>query len=383
MTRKQLIALFLCNFIYYIVGNSVMSLITVYMNTLGAEPTAAGLSLAIAFALLAVSTYASGWLSARFRRHRVFITLSAALNVPSIYMMGMAGDMQQLTLWMAVIWFLVGLGTGMINIITGLSADKDSRGRTFGIIISAAGLGQLVGGLFAGRIVESSGFPMLFAILAGLYLVLVPVSLLVTEKKLPEQPRSARTEKRPLGMAFYLVLSASILVFGASFSTDIIRPMVMEARGFGLTAITSTLAIGGLINLPLPFLIGWLSDRVGRRGTLIAGYALGAGGFVLLLTAGATWQFWAAQALISLVASTQSVGSALVSDVVEPEALNIALSRYGATRWIGAVVSFAGAGVAIENIGLSYTVILSVVLALSAIALIYATRLRPRAAYAV
>ena len=383
MTRKQLIALFLCNFIYYIVGNSTMSLLPVYMEELGGEPTVMGMSFATAFAVLAASTYASGWISARFGRQRVFITLAVLLATPGVYMMGQAQDMTQLTLWMVVVWFLFGLGTGMINIITGLSADEAHRGRTFGIIISASGLGQLVGGFSAGRIVESSSFAMLFVILAGLYLILVPVTLLVTDKQPPQSAHRTSAENRPLGMAFYLVLIASVLVFGATFSTDIIRPMAMEARGFGLTAITSTLAVGGLINLPLPFLIGWLSDRFGRRGTLMAGYALGAVGFVLLLLAGATWQFWLAQALISVVAATQSAGSALVSDVVEPEALNIALSRYGATRWIGAVVSFAGAGVAIENFGLSYTVILSVVLALSAIALIYATRLRPRAAYAV
>src|SRR5690606_31151546 len=96
-------------------------------------------------------------------------------------------------------------------------------------------------------------------------------------------------------------------------------------------------------------------------------YALAAFGVALMIPASTLWHFWIAQALVTLVNSGYSVGYALVSDLVEPRALESSLSRFAATRWVGAGVSFAGAGVAVESLGIGLTLAVTALLVLSAV----------------
>lgn len=383
MERKQLAALFLCSLNYYTVGAAVMSLLPLYMQDLGATTGELGLSLAIAFAALAVSSYGSGWLSRRFRQHKPFMLLAAILSVPTAVMMGQTDSVLHITVFITVLWFLFGIGTAMMDIVTGLSTGESGRGRIFGIIGCALGLGQFIGGMVAGPLVQHGGFALFFGAMGGIYVLLVLTTLLVADKPLPERSRTATAASVSLGMPFMLLFVSAVLIGAANFSTAITRPLVMDWQGFDMAGITSTVAISGLVNLPLPFLTGWVSDRAGRRATLIACYGLGAMGLGMLLVSSTLWHFWMAQTLISVITSTYAVGAALVTDVVDRDNLNAGLSRFSATRWIGAMLSFVGVGVAIQGIGLNSTIILSVVLALGAIPLVYVTRPRPQPAYAV
>jgi DHA1 family tetracycline resistance protein-like MFS transporter len=374
MTGRQIAGLFLSSLNYYIVGSAIMSLLPLYMQQLGASPAELGMALAVAFAALAVSSYGSGWLSQRFRRHKPFMLLAAVLSVPVVVLMGQAQDVLQLTLGVTALWFLFGLGTAMIDIVTGLSVGEGKRGRIFGVIGSALGLGQFIGGLVAGPLVDHGGFELMFTALGGFYILLTLVTLFVADKPLPARSKTATQAKVSLGLPFMLLFVAAVIIGAANFSTGITRPLVMDLQGFDLSAIASAMAISGLVNLPLPFLMGWVSDRTGRRATLVACYVLGAMGLGMLLFSSALWHFWVAQTLISVMTSTYSVGAALVTDVLPREHLNTGMSRYSATRWIGAMLSFVGVGFAIQAIGLDTTIVLSVALALLAIPLVLATR---------
>jgi MFS family permease len=68
MKTKQLIALFICNLVPFLVGNLLLALLPIYAIELGASETIAGIYLGLAFATLAIGTLLSGWLSDRFQR---------------------------------------------------------------------------------------------------------------------------------------------------------------------------------------------------------------------------------------------------------------------------------------------------------------------------
>lgn len=143
----------------------------------------------------------------------------------------------------------------------------------------------------------------------------------------------------------------------------------MDALLFDASAVASTVTISGFVTLFLPLLAGWLSDRVGRYPVFIGAYILTALGAGVYLIAGTLWQFWIAQALVSVIGSSMAVGSALVTDMVSPENVDTSISRFGTTPWIGAVVGSIGSGWLIQQVGIINTFVISTSLILFAIVL--------------
>ena len=69
-----------------------------------------------------------------------------------------------------------------------------------------------------------------------------------------------------------------------------------------------------------------------------------------------------------------AVGNALVTDLVSQESLGRGLSLFGATSWIGGVLGFAGAGYALQSLGMLPTFIIGICLTLIAIVLLVPIR---------
>ena len=379
MTRKQLVGLLLPFMIPFLVGNSVLVLLPLHMQTLGAEASTTGVFLAIAFAALAAGTMSGGWLSQTFQRRKQTILLSAALSIPIMLWLNTATAIWQIALGMTVIWFLSGVQLSMVNILTGLYAPKDQRGRTFGLLNSGRVFTQLLGGLYAGWVVDHWGFSTLFLISAAAYLLTVLGALLLEDKPAPVKAKAATAGSTlTISRTFWLLFWAWLLVNTVNFVMSLGKPLTMSARGFDNTAISSTLLVAGLLNLPLPFVLGWLSDRWGRRSVLMLSYLGGTLGMLFLANGTDLWHFWAAQVMISFIGSGAAVGAALVTDVVAPEDLSASLARYDTARWLGAVVGFSGTGIAIQQLGLNTAFMLGASIPLIAIALIvsiYAPRL--------
>ncbi len=382
MSHKQLASLFICNLIPYITGNGLFGLLPIYTETyLEADAAMTGLALAIGFAALATSTMLSGRLSKRFQRHKVFIVISAPLSMVTTLLMGAAPNMWLLTFALAANMFTVGIQLTMTNILAGKSAGKHERGRIFGIIGAALALGQLLGGLGAGPIVDQWGFQALFSVAALLYGLTLIAALLLTDEKVDHAAQVNTQAAPPLVNPFVLlVLIACFLAHIANFMTGLGRPLAMSTLGFDSTAITSVLAVSGAINLPLPFIAGWLSDRFGRKSILLACYLVGSLGVGALALSTLVWHFWIAQIFISILSSAMVVSSALITDLVPSEQLNVNLARLSAMPWLGAVVGYTATGFALQSVGMTLTLAIGVALTLAAalmVSAIYSVRLTP------
>ena len=361
MPRKQMLALFICSLFPWIMGNGLLPLLPVYAVDLGASSAVAGYYLAVSYLALAAGALSAGWISARFQRQKP-LWIACLLGIPINLWLSRAGSLAELALATACLWFLGGLGLALINIIAGLYAPQGKRGRTFGILGLAAGLGSIIGGFLTGPLAEYWGYSGLFSTFACLSVLWFISSLFVEDKFIRSVPSAAPgtvtgNQRRRMvlaspGTGFVLLLLAMFLTALANFTGLLGRSLVMDTLNFSTTAITSTAAISAIFILPVAPLVGVISDRLGRRPIMWVGYLCGALALITMAFAGAFWQFSLAIFMLSLyTAITQNIANAWTVDLVAPDVLGRGLALMGSITWFGGVFGFALGGVMIQAFG--------------------------------
>jgi MFS family permease len=287
--------------------------------------------------------------------------------------MGSATNMWQLTGLTAIVWFSGGMQLALINILAGLFAAEKERGKVFGVLTVAYPLGALAGGLAVGPMADRWGYPTMFAVVAVFWCIWPITGLLLEDKAVARvQAGEASTSgARPrLAGVFYLLLLASVATGVAGFVRGLGNSLMMNELGFSATAISGTAAVGGAVALPLPALVGWLSDRLSRKRLLALCYLAVAASLLALTVSESLWHFWVSTTLASVASAHSAVGSALVTDLVPQESLGRGLSLFGATSWVGGIIGYASTGHAIQQFGTSTTFILGASLPLLAVLLL-------------
>jgi MFS family permease len=378
MSKKQLFALFVCSLVVWTVGNGLIPLLPVYAMQLGAVSTVAGYYLSFSYLAVAVGTVVGGWLSDKLQRRKTLLMAGSVVAIPAVWLMGRAPNAWYLTAFTAMVWFLAGMQLALVSILAGLFAQEAERGKVFGILSLTGALGSLVGGATTGPIADRWGYPVMFAALALLW-SLSPLTALLLEDKVATRARdsdeSSSGKKSRLGGNFFLLLVASLAAGLANFVALLGRSLVMNDLGFSAAAISSTTAISGAVALPLPPLIGWLSDRVGRKRLLAVCYLAGTAGLLVLPASVSLWHFWVAMSLMRVSSNvSRGVGSALATDLAPQEALGRGMSLFSAMLWVGAVIGFASTGYAVQNLGTTPTFVIGASLSLIAVLLLILIR---------
>jgi len=330
-----------------------------------------GSYLSIVYIGLAMGTIIAGWLSDKFQRRKIMLIINGVLAVPVCWLMGRVTNIWHLTALTAGLWFLGGHGLTLLSILTGMFAEKTKRGKYFGILAMAAPLGSLIGGLMTGTIADRWGYPILFAFIS-VFMILFPlIALLVDDKVvLPARSRLAENvgEKTQLGSGFIFLFMASIIAYTIPSLGWFGRSLTMDQLGFLAAAISRTEAIGGAVVLPMPPLIGWLSDRIDRKRCLAISFLAGTVSLLILSASATLWHFCLSISLLAVFMQTsRAVGAALVTDLVPPALLGRGISLFSATSWIGGIIGFAAAGFVIQNLGMFFTLIIGACLPLAAI----------------
>lgn len=382
MSRKLLVVLFLCSIQPFIIGNGLMPLLPVYAKDLGAGSGSTGLFLAISYAALVLGSLAAGWVSSTFQRRRLALIIGTSPVSVVLWLMGRVSTPGQLAVLMGVCWFLGGFGVALLNILGGLFAEKQERGRVFGILGLAQGLGALLGGLTIGAIADRWGYPVLFTCLGITGFAGPLLSLLVDDK--PSLRRGTSAKERasaPFSAAFYIVLGAGVIAAIAQASGRLGASLGMDALAFSSASITGTAAAAGIISMAATPLIGRLSDRFNRKLLLVACYVVGSAGLAVLALSGAVWHFWLGVSLISVQAyAGPSVAAALTADIVPGRSLDKALAMLSASPYLGGVIGYAASGLLMDAAGISTVLMAFAAFALLAVGMLTFVRARPAAA---
>lgn len=370
ISRRPLFAMAVSYFMLLIAAFGTGSLWPVYITQLGGGPSASGIFNAAGNLTGVAGTLLSGWLADRTGRRKTIFYVSSVLFAATWWMMTRATTWQQLTLINLAGGFTFCIALNMIIILTGLLAGKTERGRSFGVLTLTAGATQLLGGLVCGPIADRFGFNTLFmvntllclgCVLPGLFFVEPATAVhgegetrgdAETSERDPVRD-SARNNKRRggLGSSFYLIVGASLLIGMASFGGGLGRSIVMDQLGFSATAISLAAAVGAAINLPFPLIMGWLSDRIGRKWLLVGCLAAGLVSLVALALAGSAWSFWGASILLALMTGASPLLQALATDLLPAGSVGSGLSLLSSASSAGLFFSSLGMGIAIEGWG--------------------------------
>jgi MFS family permease len=382
--KKQIFALFLSNLAILFIGFGVFPLLPVYASRFGATPSMIGVYLALTYIAISLGTMLPGWLSARISQKVVFVT-AGLLGVPALMLLGQAAHFWQVVALTSIVWFTGGVGIALVNVFTGRLANKDQRGRWFGLIALTTPLGAVVGGSLVAWLVETQGYKVMFTALGPVYALWPLVGLLLVK-----EPLASQTTPRRFGNAlpahpdrrFSLLLLSALLGAMTISISRLGLSLSMKAALFSPAAIARTNVVGGLVTIPFVIGFGLLSDRLGRRLFLVAGYLLAALSTLLLVSANQLWQFWIVSASVLVARSiSTSLASALATDILPPEVLGKALPRLNSLNWVAGVLGFAASGYVMERLGQNSLYEMATIFALAAAAIIaFMTRISQRSA---
>ena len=372
MSKKQWLALCVCPFVISTGISTVFGLMPVYLTSIGADSTRAGVILAAAYIAMASSTVIGGYLSQRLQRRIPMLIIGGVLAVPLAWWLGTTASVGALLLLATSLWFVTGMVLTMANILAGLFAEPTRRGRIFGMLSVSSGLGLFFGALVSGWIADHWGFGVLFRLLAIVYVTIPCLGLVLHDKPVSERQEGTSAHFRFVltNRTFRLLFFACILGQAGNAIFALSRPLIMQSLHFTATTMTTAAAIGSLVSLPLSLIIGRLSDQFGRKALIIVCFATTPVGLIILAAAGQLWQFWLASVLQTILGISMVVSSALVTDMFADQALDTALALLNATIWIGLSIGLSASSIALPLFQMLPTIVASVLVSLGAVGLL-------------
>jgi MFS family permease len=220
------------------------------------------------------------------------------------------------------------------------SVDPAIRGRAFGVQRAWDNAGAMVGPLVAFALLQWEGLTLRTVF----WLALVPGILAVGTviwgvREVPKREAKASTLDlaQPMGGRFWAFL-AVILVFTLGNSTDAF--LLLRARQLGVPIALAPIiwALLNLVKTTFNAPGGALSDRVGRRPTLVAGWLFYAAVYLGFAHASQQWHAWALFAVYGLYFGfAEGAERALVSDIVPAERRGTAFGWYYLAVGLGAL----------------------------------------------
>ncbi len=300
-------------------------------SVLGAPFLVVGLIEGIAESAASILKVFSGWLSDRMRRRRPLTIIGYGISALSKPLLATA------TVWPVVLLLRFGdrLGKGMRaaprDALIADSCEPECRGRVFGFHRAADTAGAALGALLALAALGLLGekYRTIF-LLSAIPAALGVASLLLVRERVRPHPRQAppRLSLSQFDHKFKIFLLASA-VFALGNSSDAF--LILRAKNLGLSAFAAVFAYV-IYNLVYSFFsmpAGSLSDRIGRRRLIGAGFVIFALvylGFALASSTAMVWPLFAVYGLY--MALTEGVGKAFAADMAPAHARGTGLGTY-------------------------------------------------------
>jgi MFS family permease len=345
-------------------------------QTLGAGVAFVGLVEGVAESTASLLKLISGWLSDRMGRRKVLVAWGYSLSSLTRPMMAMA----LLPSHVLGIRFLDRIGKGIRtsprDALIADSTPPEGRGAAFGFHRAMDHLGAVVGPILAFFFLPLVGgsYRAIFW-LASIPAALCVLVLIASVREVGPQGSPGRLpllSLRPYDGKFKGFLCV-VTLFTLGNSSDAF--LLLRARQVGVAEVAIPLLWAALhvVKSVSSFGAGVLSDRLGRRGAIVAGWLVYAVVYAGFAVVGSAWQVWGLFLVYGLYFGlTEGVEKALVADLTPAAARASAYGVYHTAIGITALPASLLAGWLWQGFGAGVAFGTGAVLAVTAAVLLWA-----------
>jgi MFS family permease len=341
---RNVLALAAVSFLTDVASEMTYPLLPVFLTTvLGASAMSIGVIEGAAESTAALLKLASGWLSDRVRRRKPLVLAGYGLASLIRPLIGLAQSASQVFGIRISDRIGKGIRTSPRDALIADSVDPSIRGRAFGFHRSADHAGAVVGPLIAFALLRWSTVDLRHVFLwtavpGALAVAALLFGVRETARAAPAAKPAAGVDlKVRLGRRFWAFL-AVLFIFTLGNSTDAF--LLLRATDLGVpSALVPILwAMLHVVKSAASTPGGALSDRIGRKPLLVAGWLIYAAVYLALGQARAAWQVWALFAVYGVYFGlTEGVEKALVADLVPAEKRGAAFGWYNLALGLGAL----------------------------------------------
>ncbi|MGH9355962.1 MAG: MFS transporter [Terriglobia bacterium] len=337
-----------------------------FLEALGISAAALGAIEGIADCVSSVTKLGAGWYSDRLSRRKPLIVAGYFLTGISQGVFAWAQGWALILIGRVLGWFGRGVRSPLRNVILSASAPAKARGKAFGFHRAGDTIGAVIGPLIAVWVLarlhyhgHAAAHPFrlvfLLTLIPGLGACIVFAAMV---RETSGQTSAARlwTSIRSLPGSFGRLL-VGVGVFGAGdfapaliilAATQLLTPAYGMARAAELGALLY--AVHNVFYAGCSYPVGALSDRLGRRGLLVAGYAAGALA-ALGFAAAFAWRLASPAYLLLLfalagiaAAAVDSLEGAITADHVTDKLRGTAYGAMGLVNGIGDLIASVAVG---------------------------------------
>ena len=364
----------------------IYPLLPIFLTTvLGAGPSAIGAIEGVAETTSALLKLASGWWSDRVSRRKPLVVVGYALASFARPLVALAQSTTQVLAVRLTDRVGKGIRGAPRDALIAESVDPSIRGRAFGFHRAADHAGAVAGPLIAFALMQWEQVPLrtvflLAAIPGVLSVVVLVVGVRETPRELHAAPASA-TSSTPmrgvrLGRPFWTFF-ASVLLFTLGNSTDAFLILRANQLGVSVALIPVLWAALHVVKSAASVPGGALSDRLGRKPVIIAGWAVYGAVYFAFGRATESWHAWLLFLAYGLFFGlTEGTERAMVADLVGRDRRGTAFGWYNLAIGIGALPASLAFGLMWDRYGPTAAFDMGAVLAVAAALLLTFVRER-------
>ncbi|HEU4643457.1 MAG TPA: MFS transporter [Gemmatimonadaceae bacterium] len=342
---RNVVALSVVSFFTDVSSEMIYPLLPVFLSVvLHASASAIGVVEGAAESTAALLKLASGWWSDRVRRRKPLVVAGYSLASLARPLVAVATSVGQVVAIRVCDRIGKGLRTSPRDALIADSVHPSIRGRAFGFHRASDHAGAVVGPLIAFAVLRWENAPLRHVFwLAAIPGVIAVVVLLVAVRDVPREPArpapsvACADGASPLGTRFWAYLGV-LLLFTLGNSTDAF--LLLRATQLGVPAALAPIlwAMLHVVKSASSTPGGALSDRIGRKPLIVAGWLLYGVVYLLFGRASAAWQAWALFAVYGVYFGlTEGVEKALVTDLVPATRRGAAFGWYNLAIGVGAL----------------------------------------------
>ncbi|MEO8576496.1 MAG: MFS transporter [Gemmatimonadales bacterium] len=388
---RNVVAIGAVSFLTDVATEMIYPLLPVFLSTvLGANASFIGAIEGVAESTAALLKLAGGWWSDKVKKRKPLIVAGYFIATVARPFTAMAQTATQVLLIRLTDRIGKGIRTAPRDALLADSVEPEARGRAFGFHAAMDNAGAVLGPLIAFALIRYYDISLrnvfwLAAIPGALAFIVLVVAVKEIQASAPAPSKDKADLSSPdqLGRRFWAYLVV-VLLFTLGNSTDAFLLLRANQLGVAIALAPILWVVLNLVKTLLGTWAGGLSDRVGRKPLIVAGWLLYAAVYFLFARASAPWHAWALFGTYGIFyALTEGTEKALVADLVPETRRGSAYGWFNLAVGLGALPASLIFGAIWDRMGAPVAFTFGAALALTAaIGMTIVAPSRPRAAVA-